>query len=58
MKVDEGKIPDWEGAKYGGELILFTCPDLYGCPMYYTDGTKISYTITIPKFEKPRSGEE
>ena len=43
------KIPDWEGEKYGGELVLFECHGLYGKPVYYTDGTRIPYTITIPK---------
>lgn len=41
---------DWNGAKYLGELVLFTSPSLYGQPVYYTDGTLIPYTTKIPKF--------
>ena len=43
-----GEKPDWDGDRYGGELVLFACPSLYGQPIYYTDGAIIPYVITLP----------
>ena len=57
MKTKQEKIPDWDGARYWGELVLFTCPNLYGKPVHYTDGTTIPYVIELPKYAKVTAEE-
>ena len=46
------KTPDVNGDKYLGELIRYSVPSLYGKPVYYTDGTKIPYDITVSKYKE------
>ena len=44
-------IPDWNGRRYWGEVIMFYCPGLYGQPVYYTNGERIPYEINIPEMD-------
>ena len=45
------EVIDYNGERHWGENIGLYCPGLYGKPVYYTDGTKISYEIAIPKLK-------
>ena len=45
----EERLPDYDGEKYLGDIILEVVPSLHGEPVYYTNGDKIPYEIVIPK---------